>query len=296
MNTLRQRRFARPAELGVGWLVIWGVTALAWWFAQPLWFLVLLIFWGVWKSLHQQNTELAQLEKELQVLQKTQQSKDELLAMVSHELRTPMNVVMGLHPRIREGLAHDASALSLLDQMYGAAESLLQVFKSILDASQKEAGVGLDDQTSEANGGEPAELVDAFHPWRIMVVDDNLLNVLVVRLMLAKLFPNAQLWVAHTAHEAMQQLAKQVPHVVLLDVLMPEVDGYALARWVRQHNNPSLARVPLVALTGSMSSDDAVQREASGMDDVIYKPVDEQQLRKRIGPWLQASRSEEELT
>ena len=45
-----------------------------------------------------------------------------------------------------------------------------------------------------------------------------------------------------------------------------------------------------------MSSDDAVQREASGMDDVIYKPVDEQQLRKRIGPWLQASRSEEELT
>ena len=293
---MRQRRFVRPAALGLGWLVIWCVTAIAWWFAQPFWLLVLLIFWVVWKSQHQQNTELAQLEKELQVLQQTQHSKDELLAMVSHELRTPMNVVMGLHPRIREGLAHDASALDLLDQMHGAAEGLLQVFKSILDASQREAGVGLDDQRCGVNGADPAEVVDALHPWRIMVVDDNPLNVLVVRLMLAKLFPKAQLWVAHSAHEAMLQLAEQVPHVVLLDVLMPEVDGYALARWVRQHNNPNLARVPLVALTGTMRPDDALQRDASGMDDVIYKPVDEQQLRKRIGALLQTSRSQEELT
>lgn len=285
--------------LGVGWVTVWGLTALAWCFVQPLWLLALLplfVGWVIWQRQSLYNAKLAPLEKELQALERIQNNKDELLAMVSHELRTPMNVVMGLHPRIREGLAHDPRALDLLDQMHGAAEGLLQVFKSILDTSQREACEGVEDELRRLNLGAVTNLADALHPWRIVVVDDNPVNVLVVRLMLEKIFPNAQLSVAHSAHEAMQQLVIQTPHVVLLDVWMPAVDGYALTRWVRQHSNTSLASVPIIAITGTRRPEDAGLRDACGMDDVLYKPVDEQQLRLRISSWLPTNRSQQGLT
>ena len=74
--------------------------------------------------------------------------------------------------------------------------------------------------------------------------------------------------------------------MMLLDVHMPEVDGYALARWVRNHTNPRMARLPLLALTGAALPEDARLRESCGMNAVLYKPIDEQQLRLHIQRWL----------
>lgn len=295
-----------PAMVGIGWVLIGGMTGLAWYLSQPVWLLVLLVVLGLGGAIWQHRNgylsraALANLEAELQQLQRAQDSKDDLLAMVSHELRTPMNVVMGLHPRIRAGLAHDPHALGLLDQAHSAAEGMLQVFKSILDTSQRAADEHAADAiqserlrhpththgavpTRTQHGADPALTQ---HACCVMVVDDNPVNVLVVRLMLENMLPNARLLQAHSAQEAMQQLTEQVPDMMLLDVHMPEVDGYALARWVRNHTNPRMARLPLLALTGAALPEDARLRESCGMNAVLYKPIDEQQLRLQIQRWL----------
>lgn len=303
-----------PAMVGIGWVLIAGMTGLAWWWSQPLWLVALFLTLGLGGAIWQRregcavDAELAMLEAELQQLQRTQDSKDDLLAMVSHELRTPMNVVMGLHPRIREGLAHDPHALALLDQAHGAAEGLLQVFKSILDTSQRAADEHAADAThrerlrnqTNTHGAQPIKTqvgagpATTQHAGCVMVVDDNPVNVLVVRLMLENMLPNARLLQAHSAQQAMEQLADQVPDVMLLDVRMPEVDGYALARWVRNHTNPRMARLPILALTGASRPEDARLRESCRMDAVLYKPIDEQQLRLLIQRWLPINPSKDQ--
>lgn len=240
---------------------------------------------------HQQRIDA--LDHDIEMLHRVQTNKDELLAVVSHELRTPMNVVLGLHPRIREGLGHDEAALALLDRLHAATESLLQVFNTILDVSQQRAHGGGALHTAQ----QPAVTEDkgqatAQRRWRLLVVDDSPVNLLVVRLMLQKTFPHAQVEGLNSSREAMAYLDKTQPDVMLVDVLMPDMDGYTLTHWVRGHPRPALAKMPVVALTGQMRAKDAEQRAQSGINDVIYKPLDERQLCMRLCQLLEATYDE----
>jgi CheY-like chemotaxis protein len=115
--------------------------------------------------------------------------------------------------------------------------------------------------------------------WQFLVVDDNPLNLLVLRMMLEKRFPNAEVVCMNDAYTAMQYLTNMpLPHMLLLDVRMPDMNGYDLSRWVRNHARTELAEVPIVAITGTMRAEDATLRQNCGINDVVYKPLDEHQL------------------
>jgi CheY-like chemotaxis protein len=235
------------------------------------------------------KAQIEQREQDIQALKQVQTNKNELLATISHELRTPLNVVMGLHPSIQEGVKHDAQAQALLEQMQVAIQDLLQAFQSILDTSQPKTKGALAGATlSEAQQRVMQTMTQ--QAWQFLVVDDNPLNLLVLRMMLEKRFPNAEVVCLSDAYAAMQYLTNMpLPHMLLLDVWMPNMDGYDLSRWVRNHARAEVAELPIVVITGTMRAEDVTLRQSCGINDVVYKPVDEHQLCVSVSQALQAA-------
>ncbi len=119
----------------------------------------------------------------------------------------------------------------------------------------------------------------------VMYVEDNRENrILVRRVLMAEGYDVLE---AGSAQEALQILQGQVPDIILVDINMPEVDGYTLTRTIR--SMPGLANVPIVALTANVLRGDREKSLEAGCDGYIQKPVDidvlplqiERYLRKR---------------
>lgn len=114
---------------------------------------------------------------------------------------------------------------------------------------------------------EPASL---FAPRRVLVVDDNR-DAATTMSMLLKLL-GTEVRVAHSGAEALAALAEGLPDLVLLDLGMPGMDGYAVAHRIRQE--PDWSGVTLVALTGWGQDEDRRRTEAAGFNFHLVKPAD----------------------
>ena len=79
---------------------------------------------------------------------------------------------------------------------------------------------------------------------------------------------------------ALAQLQTDAPDLVLLDILLPDIDGYEVARRIRAE--PALARLPILMLTGLDKPAEAVLGFAAGADDYVRKPVSGEELLARI--------------
>lgn len=104
----------------------------------------------------------------------------------------------------------------------------------------------------------------------VMYVEDNVENrILVRRVLMAEGYDVIE---AGSAQEALELLKEQVPDIILVDINMPEVDGYTLTRTIRAM--PGLANVPIVALTANVLRGDREKSLEAGCDGYIQKPVD----------------------
>lgn len=109
---------------------------------------------------------------------------------------------------------------------------------------------------------------------RILVVDDNAMNLMVARLQLQKCWPQAQVVTASSAAEAMVLFDAQAFDVALIDMIMPDMDGIQLTRQIR-HRFPAItAQMPILALTANTNPVDRQRCLDAGMDDVLDKPMD----------------------
>jgi signal transduction histidine kinase/DNA-binding response OmpR family regulator len=109
---------------------------------------------------------------------------------------------------------------------------------------------------------------------RILVVDDN--EDAAELLASALEIMGYTTCVAHDGPEALKLAAEFDPDLALLDIGLPVMDGYELAR--RLHDDPGLRRVPLVAVTGYGQPSDRQRSEAAGFDAHLVKPVDIERL------------------
>jgi len=122
-------------------------------------------------------------------------------------------------------------------------------------------------------------------PGTILVVDDLPQNV---RLLEAVLVPRGYTVVAATSgREALERAASDPPDLILLDIVMPEMDGYEVCRTLRA--DPATSFLPIVMITASGEQEKVVAIE-SGADDFIAKPFDHAELLARVGSLLRIKR------
>ena len=115
-------------------------------------------------------------------------------------------------------------------------------------------------------------------PPRILVVDDTPENI---RLLDAVLSPRGYTVDAvSSGAQAVEKLAEEpLPDLVLLDIVMPEVDGYEVCRRIRAA--PATALLPVVMITAS-SGEEKVKALEAGADDFVMKPFDQAELLARV--------------
>lgn len=126
----------------------------------------------------------------------------------------------------------------------------------------------------------------ASRPLKILLVDDNAVNLMVARLMLKKCFPKSEITEATSGAAALDSLCQTSFDLVLLDMVMPEMDGLDVVRALRRDFAPPVRQMPVLALTASSNPVDRDKCLEAGMDDVLNKPIDQQQLVDKISALL----------
>jgi PAS domain S-box-containing protein len=126
-------------------------------------------------------------------------------------------------------------------------------------------------------------------PLRVLVADDNEINQVVACKFLQKL--GCQVEVARTGREAVEAISRTVYDVILMDCEMPEMDGYEATREIRRGEEGTSKHLPIIALTGHTSDEDAQKCRQAGMDRVMTKPLTLPTLRTSLQELLQQANS-----
>jgi CheY-like chemotaxis protein/signal transduction histidine kinase/HAMP domain-containing protein len=118
---------------------------------------------------------------------------------------------------------------------------------------------------------------------KVLVVDDDMRNIFALSSVLER--RGMQVLTAGTGREAISML-ESTPEVaiVLMDIMMPEMDGYATMQVIRQ--NPSLRRLPIIALTAKAMKGDREKCLEAGASEYLAKPVNTDQLLSALRMWL----------
>ena len=130
---------------------------------------------------------------------------------------------------------------------------------------------------------EKMPAVSAVKSARLLLVEDNMINQKVAMLMLRNLGYNADL--AKNGQEAIHAVATNRYDLVLMDCLMPDMDGYEATRRIRSES-PHGASVPIIAMTANAFAQDRETCLKSGMSDHIAKPVRSAELGAKLEFWL----------
>ena len=127
-----------------------------------------------------------------------------------------------------------------------------------------------------------AEKAVSIRGARVLVVDDNPTNLLIAGGYLRKMGLLAE--TVGSGRDALEQIQLQHYDAVLLDLQMPEFDGFATARAMRA--TEAGRRLPIIALTAAARVADRQAAKAAGMDDHVAKPIDPLQLVEALVRWI----------
>jgi len=127
---------------------------------------------------------------------------------------------------------------------------------------------------------------------RILVVDDVETNLRLVQGHLRREGYRVQL--ASSGEEALLRIEEEQPDLVLLDVIMPGLDGFETCRRIRQ--DASTRHIPVILLTSLNDLDHKVQGQEAGADDFITKPFDRNELLVRVRSMLRIKALHDRLT
>ena len=127
--------------------------------------------------------------------------------------------------------------------------------------------------------------------YTILAVDDQELNLAILEDYLVPL--GYRVIKARNGREALEQIQSARPDLVLLDIMMPEIDGYEVCRRVKE--NPESRDIPVVMVTSLEGTDDLVKALESGADEFLTKPVNDIEIRARVKSLLKKKTLNDQL-
>lgn len=132
---------------------------------------------------------------------------------------------------------------------------------------------------------------DRAHRGRILVVDDNPDNLEVLSTRLR--FCGYEVETASGGEEALERVHEHPPDLILLDVMLPGIDGYEVARRIK--GDEALPFIPIILVTVRDTTRDKVAGLDAGADDYLTKPIDFPELEARVRSMLRIKRLQTEL-
>jgi DNA-binding response OmpR family regulator len=118
-------------------------------------------------------------------------------------------------------------------------------------------------------------MIHAMNEKQILIVEDEPSLAEVTGLYLKR--AGFQVQIAHDGKQAMAILEKQIPDFVIMDIMLPEVDGISLTRWLRDRSD-----VPIIMVTARREEVDRIAGLEMGADDYVVKPFSPQELVSRV--------------
>lgn len=114
--------------------------------------------------------------------------------------------------------------------------------------------------------------------YKILIVDDVMSNVLLLKVLLTN--EKYRIATASNGTEALAQVKAEMPDLILLDVMMPDMDGFEVAQHLKKE--PETAGIPIIFLTALNSTGDIVKGFQVGANDFISKPFNKEELLIRV--------------
>lgn len=121
---------------------------------------------------------------------------------------------------------------------------------------------------------------------KILIVDDDVQTLRLVGLMLER--QGYQILTANTGEQAIQMAQAERPDLLILDIMMPDMDGYELTRLLRK--NPEIRDIPILMFTAKTMVEDKVTGYEAGADDYLTKPIHPAELTAHLRALLSRSK------
>ncbi|MBK7058319.1 MAG: response regulator [Leptospiraceae bacterium] len=141
-----------------------------------------------------------------------------------------------------------------------------------------------DAKYSSTNENYNSFFPDSTNISKILVVDDDPINLFLVRTIIQELLPNSKLIEAMNGKEAIDIFQKENPDLIILDIQMPEMNGLEATIEIRKLEKEK--RTPIIALTAGTMKGDKEKCLSIGMDDYACKPFVKYTIAKLLYKWL----------
>ena len=108
--------------------------------------------------------------------------------------------------------------------------------------------------------------------YRILVCDDE--KDIVSALKIYLMADGYQVFEAYNGREALEILKKEDIHLVLMDIMMPVMNGYEATKMIRSLDREDAKKIPIIAMTANAFTEDRIRAKEAGMNEHVAKPVD----------------------
>jgi CheY-like chemotaxis protein len=225
---------------------------------------------------------------------------------IHYELRTPLNIIIGYSEMLLEDAEKigQKDFISDLHKIYKAGMNLLDLIKDILKGSNFENVTVTSDPETSTRSTAIQDMPHIIHSHKednantmesgkafLLVVDDNEMN----RDMLSRRLKRQgyMVAVAEDGYQALKMIKAQQFDLVLLDIMMPGMDGYEVCRRIK--SEPKTSGIPIIFIT-SMSE---IQNKTKGFElgavDYITKPFEVMEVKARVKTHLSLTLARREL-
>ena len=268
-----------------------------------IYLIVVALIWMIYRKL-QKNILKIEREKEqkyqkslLEAAEKADaanRAKTEFLQRMSHDIRTPINGICGMldvGDYYRDDLSRQTECRGKIRE---ASNILKELVNEVLDMSKLESGeIYLEEKPFNiyqiinedvARDEEKQEEVTAsIRGLNILLVEDNELNMEIAEFVIQSEGASVvKAWNGQEAVEAFEKSASGEFDVILMDVMMPVMNGYEATKMIRTMDRSDAKKIPIIAMTANAFVEDRIKSKEAGMNEHVSKPIDMKLLVKII--------------
>lgn len=183
--------------------------------------------------------------------------------------------------------------LAISNQLLALMDSKLQLISKYGDGSdfffeikfkKSKRKKNLDSQEIIAKESVPLISAEILSNKKVLIVEDNKINMLLAKTLVKKLILNCTIFEAKDGNEAVEQYKKEQPDVILMDIQMPNKNGYEATNEIRQLKDSE--NIPIIAITAGIMMGDKEKCLEAGMNDYLPKPIIQVDLERMLHKWL----------